>query len=61
MNKNEFPINSSVKLERAKVKLKTLKAARKKKRKKKRILSLQKRNTLWSRQYCKNRLSSIWK
>ena len=57
MNKNEFPINSSVKLERAKVKLKTLKAARKKKR----ILSLQKRNTLWSRQYCKNRLSSIWK
>lgn len=35
MNKNKFPINFSVKLAREKVKLKTLKAARKKKREKK--------------------------
>lgn len=60
MNKNKFPINILVKLEKARINLKTLKATRDKKRKreKKRMLSLEKkkRNTFWSRRYCKNRL-----
>lgn len=43
MNKKEFPIHISVKLERAKVKLKTLKAARKKKRERKEYFLCKKR------------------
>lgn len=45
MNKNKFPINILVKLEKARINLKTLKATRDKKRKreKKRMLSLEKK------------------
>lgn len=45
MNKNKFPINILVKLEKARINLKTLKATRDKKRKreKKRMLSLLKK------------------